>query len=587
MCGIVGIAAKEAFSVKDDLLRALKKLEYRGYDSVGFAASGGMGGRMVRKDVGEIDRFVRNLGPEASATATVGIAHTRWATHGTVTQKNAHPHWNRDKTLFAVHNGIIENFEEMRQQLKKRGCEFMTETDSEIIPHFIDYQLRRGSDMQKAMQAFIRQAKGTFAILIMRKGDDAVYAMKRDSPLALGICEGAGRNMLGSDIYAFSHKTNKAIFFDDDEYAVVKADTYELYKNGRKQTKQPTTFEWAREEETKKQFRHFMLKEVFEQPVTSKRLLTSLETAQRPVLKRLMDAVRQAGRVVFVSAGTSYHASLIGALLMRKLGIEAHTVIASEFENFIQVDKNTLVIAISQSGETMDVVAVLKDIRKTGAKTAAIVNVPYSTIQRLSDISVELMAGQEICVAATKSFTNQVLLLLALANGLGHRIDLKRIPQRIRQVLEENEPRVRALAKKLYKRNDIFVIGRGMSYPIAREIALKLKEISYVHAEGMMGGELKHGTIALIEKGTPVMSLIHNRNPEMVSNTKEVEARGAKIIIISDTLQNSDFLVPECGNGEFAIYACMIGHLLSYYIALERKLPIDKPRNLAKSVTVK
>jgi glucosamine--fructose-6-phosphate aminotransferase (isomerizing) len=346
------------------------------------------------------------------------------------------------------------------------------------------------------------------------------------------------------------------------------------------------TFAWSRKEETKEAFEHYMIKEIKEQPLVSERLIQSLDTTQRDKLEQLASMVKTARRVVFLACGTSYHASLIGCFLLNQSGVEAHTIIASEFESFLLVDKETLVIAISQSGETMDVVSVIKNIKKTGAQFAAVVNVPYSTIQRLSDISIEILAGQEICVAATKSFTNQLIMLFALAQKLGFSdIDLRSLPGKIQQTMDLNEEFIKKLAEDLYQKEHIFVLGRGISYPQAREIALKLKEIPYIHAEGMMAGELKHGTIALVEQGTPVISLIPNNNPDMISSTKEVEARGARTIIISNT--NGELKIPPCCNAEFAIYSGIIGHLLSYYIAKLRGCAIDKPRNLAKSVTVK
>ncbi len=576
MCGIVGIVSKKGFSVKKDLLKALKKLEYRGYDSVGYALDNGK----LEKDIGQIDGFLDKI---KDSKAIAGIAHTRWATHGNVTKRNAHPHLNKNKDLFIVHNGIIENFSEIKHELKEKGYVFQTETDSETIVHYFDDKLKQGKNMEQSIKSFIKDAKGTFAILLLKKDENRLYAIKRDSPLAIGICKDS--TVLGSDLYAFSDKTDKAIFLEDNEYAIIDTKGYKIYGVSGEDKRKPITFDWAQEDETKQNFKHFMIKEVFEQPDTSKRLLNSFSTTQNNKLKDFVKLIRASEKIVFVSCGTSYHASLIGALMFRKIGMQAYTVIASEFENFIEVDDKTLVIAISQSGETMDVVTVLKQAKKRKAKIASIVNVPYSTIQRLSDSSIEVLAGQEICVAATKSFTNQIITLLCIGKELGAEIKLEGIPEKIKQTLEKNEDKVKKLAQELYKKNDIFVLGRGMSYPIAREIALKLKEISYLHAEGMMGGELKHGTIALVEKGTPIISLIPNKDSDMISNTKEVEARGAKTIIISDKMGN--FHIPLCNNGEFAIYACMVGHLLSYYIAVLRKLPIDKPRNLAKSVTVK
>ena len=276
--------------------------------------------------------------------------------------------------------------------------------------------------------------------------------------------------------------------------------------------------------------------------------------------------MKESRKVTFVASGTSYHASLLGVYYLHKCGVEAQTIIASEFEHFVGVDRNTLVVAISQSGETMDVIEALKYAKKNRAKIASIVNVPYSTVQRMSEISLNIVAGQEICVAATKSFVNQVTLMLSIAREFGFRINTSNIPGKIEKIFRQKD-KIEKMAKELNRHNDIYVLGRGLSYPVAREIALKIKEISYMHAEGMMGGELKHGTIALIEKGTPVIGLISNKDYDMLSNIKEVEARGAhEIKITNETI---------------------VGQLLTYYVAKERGLPIDKPRNLAKSVTVK
>ncbi len=397
------------------------------------------------------------------------------------------------------------------------------------------------------------------------KNDHNLYAIKKDSPLVLGI--GRKKLILASDIYAFSDACDRAIFFEDDEFAVVGSDGYKFFdKNGNPLEKQVMQFTWSRMEENKEEFEHYMLKEIKEQPTVSERLVQSFGTIQKDRLEELAAMVRSAKRVVFLACGTSYHASLVGCFLLNRLGIEAHSVIASEFESFLLVDKDTLVIAISQSGETMDVVSVIKNIKNTGAKFAAIVNVPYSTVQRLSDLSIEILAGQEICVAATKTFTNQLITLFSLARELGFMdIDLNSLPAKIQQTIEMNEHYIQQLAEDLHTKEDIFVLGKGISYPQAREIALKLKEIPYIHAEGMMAGELKHGTIALVEDGTPVISLIPNNNPDMISSTKEVEARGARTIVISNT--DGELKIPPCCDAEFAIYSGIIGHLRSYYIA--------------------
>jgi glucosamine--fructose-6-phosphate aminotransferase (isomerizing) len=349
--------------------------------------------------------------------------------------------------------------------------------------------------------------------------------------------------------------------------------------------KEITEFDWGQEESEIEEYPHYMIKEIKEEPKVTKRLLMSLQTEQKKQFEKLVEFIKNSRKVTFVAAGSSYHASLLGVYYFHRCKIEAQAIIASEFEHFITADEKTLVLAISQSGETMDVIDALKHAKEKGAKIASIVNVPYSTIQRMSDISLNILAGQEVCVAATKSFVNQVTMLLALAKQFGFEIDLNDLPEKIESVFELEE-KIKQIAKKIHREKDIYIIGRGLSYPVAREIALKIKEISYIHAEGMMGGELKHGTIALIEKGTPVISLISNSDQTMLANTKEVEARGARVITIADEM-DADIKLQTQNDGKFGILATIVGQLLTYYIALEKGLPIDKPRNLAKSVTVK
>lgn len=578
MCGIIGLVAKEEFGVRDELLKGLKRLEYRGYDSSGFATSNGD----FVKTVGEINNLLDNV--DKTLKARTAIAHTRWATHGGVTEINSHPHFNKEKTLFVVHNGIIENFQKLKEDLELEGYEFISQTDTEVIVHFLDSKIKQGKSVKEALLEFEKTVKGTYAILAIKKDEEKIYALKKDSPLALGITKTGF--VLGSDIYAFSDKTKKAIFFDDNELAEITAEKYAFFdKEGNEIVKAPKTFEWEEAKEQELDFAHYMIKEIKEQPKTSKRLIESLHTLQKDKLKEFAKLIKDCKKLFFIAAGTSYHASLIGAYLFNNQGIDARTMIASEFENFSLVDKDTLIIPISQSGETMDVVSVLKEIKKAGAKVASIINVPYSTIQRHSDLSIETLAGQEVCVASTKTFTNQLIVLFALAKELGYEMDIEGIPDKIQKTIDENEEKTKEIAKELSQKRDIFILGKGATYPIAREIALKLKEIDYIHASGMMAGELKHGTIALIEDGTPVISLIPKSDLSMDSSTKEVEARGAKTIIISNN--GGDFIVPDSDDAEFAVYSTMIGHLLSYYIGVELNLPIDKPRNLAKSVTVK
>lgn len=574
MCGIVGMILREEFTNKE-LLKALKRLEYRGYDSVGYATVEGI----LQKDIGEIDDFVKTL-PEKRTRAA--ISHTRWATHGGVTRENAHPHASCHDEIYLVHNGIIENYERLRDELQ--GHTFKSETDSEVIAHYIQQKVQEGLTMKEAIESFIDVARGTYAVLLLPKGKEKIYAFKKDSPLVLGILPKG--YVVSSDIYAFSDTSQKAVFFEDYEMAVVTKDSYTFYKDGNPIEKEIKEFEVSFTE-IEKDFPHYMIKEIHEQPLAVGRLITSLQNEQKRTLENMADLMRKSRKVVFIAAGTSYHASLLGVYFFHTLGVQIQTLIASEFKHYITCDKDTLVIAISQSGETMDVLKALKYAQSQGAKIASIVNVPYSTIQRMSELSIELLAGQEICVAATKTYTNEVVTLLALAQQFGYTVNLDTIPKRMEDCITMHEEKIKELARTLKDRHDIYLIGRGLSYPVARESALKLKEISYVHAEGMMGGELKHGTIALIEDGTPVVCLIPDEDYEMESNTREVQARGAHTIVISNNREfKPDFFLNTSSDGKFAILATVIGQMLAYYIAKERGLPIDKPRNLAKSVTV-
>jgi len=568
MCGIVGYNGFR--NAKNVLFDGLKRLEYRGYDSAGIAV-----GNKVAKCIGPVENIKDKI---KNFKGSIGIAHTRWATHGGISIKNAHPQTDCKKEIFVVHNGIIENYEKIKNALIKKGHKFISDTDTEVIPHFIEEELKRGN-MLSAMKKFSKVAKGTYAVIIMRVGDDNLYVMKKSSPLVLGIRK--NEMIVGSDIFAFSNLTNKAIFFDDYEYAVIGKDKYKIYKNGKEIRKKPITFKWKYYVENKN-YKHFMLKEIHEEPDAINRLLKSLKFEQKEKFDKFVNEIKKAKKIYFVAAGTSYHASLIGVYLLNRLNIDARAIIASEFENYSNVDKNTLLIAISQSGETMDVINVMKKFRKKAKKIISIVNVPYSTIQRISDESIETMSGQEIAVAATKSFVNQVVLLIQIAKKLGLKFE-NEMSKSIKNFIKDNEGKIKKLAKKLKNETSIYVIGRGIGYPIAREIALKLKEVSYIHAEGMMSGELKHGTIALIKKDTPVIALVSDE--KIISNVKEIKSHGAYIISIVDK-KISDIKPFINTDKNFPIEAAVFGHLLSYYIAFYKKLPIDKPRNLAKSVTV-
>lgn len=577
MCGIVGITSENPVPVKE-FLSSLKRMDYRGYDSYGFVTDS-IG---VKKRVGEIS-------VEEDGVMACGISHCRWATHGNVSERNAHPHSDCTGSLFVVHNGIIDNYQELKDELAKKGHSFRSDTDSEVIAHFFEERGKEGKKTGEAAKEFFSAAKGEFAILLMRRGEQNLYAMKRGSPLVIGLAD--GMNIIASDIYAFSGKTNKAVFLNEDEFVIVSPGAYELYRyiEGKlvPQDRNFETFEWQKSEE-KHEYEHYMIKEIMEEPVAARRLLDSLENEQKEKLLELAKMIKAAKRIVFVASGTSYHASLLGVYFLNKAGIEAHTIIASEFKNFTLLGKDTLAIAVSQSGETMDVIEALHGIKAKGVKIASLVNVPYSTVQRMSNVSVNIMAGQEVCVAATKTFVNQVIALLHLASMFGYDSELQRFPSLMEQMLGRTE-KIKSIASLLKGHKDIYIIGRGFSYPVAREIALKLKEIPYIHAEGMMAGELKHGTLALIEKGTPVIALMPEGDQHILSNAKEVEARGAVVIALSESNHENyeTIRIPAEGKASFSVLAAIVGQLLTYYIAKELGLPIDKPRNLAKCCTTR
>ncbi len=571
MCGIIGYKGTE--NAPEVIFNGLKRLEYRGYDSWGMATANGSGLDIVKQE-GELEPS------KTTEESNIGIGHNRWATHGKVSKTNAHPHVSCDNRFAVVHNGIIENWKELKEELN--GHEYVSGTDSEVIVHFIEE--KTGTEtVEEAIRDFLNSAKGSFAVGLLDSKEKNLFAFKRGSPLALGV-DGEGI-FFGSDIYAFSGYTNESLFLEDNEYVVIENGGFVLKDvSGKRIQRKTRKFEWKEEEIDQKEFDHHMIKEIKSIPRTIQKLRTSLHSEQRESLKELKNLIQEHEKVIFTASGTSYHASLLGVFLLQKAGVEAQTLIASEFENYERADENTLVVAVSQSGETKDVLDAIEHSKGKGATIASIVNVPHSSIERKSTVSVRVKAGQEICVAATKTFANQVALFLELARETGIDLKTSELAEKISETIEKNEGKAKKLAKELKDKKDIYIIGRGPAYPVAREIALKLKEIAYIHAEGMMGGELKHGTLALIEEGTPVISLIPENSSEIESNVKEVEARGANSIRIASS---GDFEVPECTPEEFTFLATVIGFLLTYYTAKEKGLPVDKPRNLAKSVTVR
>lgn len=577
MCGITAYCGEKPAS--EILHDSLKRLEYRGYDSAGIATSSGEG-LHIKKDSGEVEEIHEKLNLR-DLEGTMGIGHTRWATHGGVSKRNAHPHTCCEGRFALVHNGIIENWEDLKGKLN--GCSLESETDSEVIAHYIEERAKE-RNVEEAIREFMEEAEGSFAVTMLDSKKGRLFAFKNGSPLALGLKD--GEVFVGSDAYAFSKHTNRALFLDDYEYATIKEGGFEVKSiDGETLEKEVKEVDWNHEESDRGEFEHHMHKEVLEIPEAIERLEKSLELEQEDGLDEFCDKLENKDRVIFTASGTSYHASLLGVYFLQKAGMEAQTLIASEFKNYERVDENTLLIPISQSGETKDVLEAMEYSRDRGAEIASITNVPHSTVERKSDVNLRIKAGQEVCVAATKTFTNQLYALMKLAERISGTDVETRISEEIKKVMNNNKKEIKKLAEEIKDEKDVYIIGKGETYPVAREMALKLKEIAYIHAEGMMGGELKHGTLALIEEGTPVISLVPKEGSEIVSNVKEVEAREGKTIKISPHCGR--FEVPETENGNFAFFSSVLGFLLTYWTAREKELPIDKPRNLAKCVSTK
>ncbi len=577
MCGIIGITGNKVNPEK--AINMLSRLDYRGYDSAGIALN--TGERVeIEKGKGKIQQAINK--EKLPNRSEVALSHTRWSTHGEPSQENAHPHTDCEGEIAVVHNGIIHNHDELKEKLEKKGHEFCSDTDTEVIPHLIEERLngreKNRKEVLKTIKKVKEQIKGEYAVVVSLKGRKELYGFKKDSPLCIGINPDGEENYFSSDIYSFSHLTNQSIALEDGEKALITPKGYQIYNGSlQKINRQPEKFEWN-QEKTNKEEEHHMLSEIKEQPEAVKRLL---KKQNEEGLGRLTQLIKNHERTVLTASGTSYHASLLGAHLLQDAGRETQAIIASEYQNYIKPGEKTLTIGVSQSGETMDVVKALKHAEQRNSTTSSIVNVPKTTIPRKTQHSVKIHAGQEIAVASTKTFTNQVTTFARISNQLGEQKNIKKLPIKIEKTINKNEETIKDLSKQLKEEKHIYIIGEGPTYPIAREIALKLKEIPYIHAEGMMGGELKHGTLALIENNTPVISL--RTNDKMLKTEEEIRSKGAKIIPIST---ETELEIPEGNKIEKALCTNTIGQLLSYYTAKERNCPIDRPRNLAKAVTV-
>ncbi len=587
MCGIIGYTGKRDAS--GILFESLKKLSYRGYDSWGLCTSAS-GNLHISKFIGKVDETETDLD---RFRGTIGIGHTRWATHGGISDANAHPHTCCENRIAVVHNGVIENFQKLRHELKSRGHKFASETDTEVIPHLIGEHLKQGQDFVDATKSALQKIEGSFAIVAIDAQDNVMIAARRGSPLVLGI--GKDEFFAASDIPAFLEHTKKVMYLYDNDLAVINENIY-VYNldNGKPVCREVDSIEWDIEKSKKGEFSHFMLKEITEQTETIKRAIQ-----QDPEkIDLIAEHIKNAKGVFFVACGSSYHACLSASYIFSKIAkMHINVVLGSEFSGYrdFLTDK-TLVIAVSQSGETADVLDAVKTAKEKGSKILSIVNVMGSSLMRCSDHTLHMNAGSEICVLSTKTYTAQLAILTLLAYTCAG------MYEEGKKVLEEawnlafnltsrsTREHIKSLAELLKDKKHIFTIGRGLQYPTALEAALKIKEVSYIHAEGFAGGELKHGTIALIEPGTPVIAFLTEANGNgMLGNIMEVKARGAFIVGVGP--KNNEIFdyfikVPQAGYSDPITHIIPI-QILAYKLAVLRNCNPDKPRNLAKSVTVR
>lgn len=590
MCGIVGFIGREPAA--GVVLRSLTRLEYRGYDSAGLATIDN-NKLWCKKDVGKLADVQEKHGLDR-LPGNIGIGHVRWATHGSISSINAHPHSSCNGNIAVVHNGIIENYQELRRLLQGRH-NLVSETDTEVIPHLIEEYVATGSSLEEAVLLTIQRLQGSYAFLaISAQEPGKIVGVRKDSPLVVGI--GDGEYFMASDALSFLDRTKQLIFIEDNEVSVLtETGITFLNKDGTRLEKKPIEMDWEREEVSKRGYDFFMLKEILEQPQTMHRALTQDKDF---ITEVAMDILR-ARQVVITACGTSRYAALIGRYLFSKIaGKFCDVIMASEFHYFSDsIDKNTLVIAVSQSGETADVMEGVKRAKANGATILSIVNVVGSLLARISDKVIYLHCGPEICVAATKSFISQLVVFYLLAFAMANRFEeavtkVSSISQEIESNIKENGPKIKELAQKIKDNNDFYYIARGINFAIAAEGALKLKELSYIHAEGMPAGELKHGTLALIEQGTPVVAICPQDYTfnETLNNAMEAKSRGAFIIGVSD--ENNEIYhhwisIPKVEEVFYPLVSVVPLQLLAYYLALGRGKDPDRPRNLAKSVTVK
>lgn len=606
MCGIVGYIGKNKAS--EILINGLLKLEYRGYDSAGIAVIEDKN-IVCKKDVGRVKNLY-NLEGINDLNGTIGIAHTRWATHGKPSRTNAHPHLDTFNTFAVVHNGIIENYNELKEELINKGYKFYSQTDSEVIPNLVNYYYKEEHDLLKAVNRACKDLKGSYAIEVISKDEpDKIVVARKDSPMVIGIAN--DQKFIASDIPAVLEYTKDFYLLADGEFVELTRDQINFYDQDlNKIEKKTERIEWSETASSKEGYEDYMLKEIYEQPKAIRETIGSRlkqnEKCQFDDIEIDKKYLKSINKIRIVACGTAMYAGLVAQNTFEKLlSIDTEVEVASEFRyRDPLINEKTLAIFVSQSGETADTIAALKLAKRKGCKTISVTNVLGSSITREADYTIYTHAGPEIAVASTKAYTSQVVLLELLAIYFAEVLEVANeevealkssileLPKKIEETLKVEEE-IKELAKEIYQQRDVFFIGRGIDYTATREASLKLKEISYIHSDAYQAGELKHGPIALIENGITVIGIISDKKllKKSVSNLQEVITRGANVVVVTNkNLSKYNFKrvieVPETNKLISPILTVIPMQLLAYYVAKAKKLDVDKPRNLAKSVTV-
>ena len=587
MCSIIGYKGNEhASSV---LIEGLKKMEYRGYDSVGIATIKS-GKLAVRKGVGKVAEVNRSLRLD-ELPGKLGIGHTRWATHGGIVDSNAHPHLACNSTIAVVHNGIIENYNELKDELHRSGHVFNSETDSEVIAHLLEEYFEITRDIRLSMIFTCKRLVGSFAFVAIFNSSTLCGA-RYDEPLIVGV--GNDDYFLSSDILGFLNYTDRAIFLDNRDIVVINDSDISFFNfDGDKISRPITQVAWELGDADKGKYSHYTLKEIHEQQHT---IVKSMEQDKKN-LEKFCDILTGAKNIYITGSGTSYHSALLAKQIFSKSKIHVETIMSSEFQySSDMLDENSILLAISQSGETADVIQSVKSAKGMGAKVLSIVNIPTSSLARLSDSYLEVNCGPEIGVAATKSFTSQIALLYYVADIIGRKSNgistsKEILAKAVSQVLELDSE-IERVANQIKGSKDVYILGRSLHFPVCLEGALKIKELSYIHAEGMAAGELKHGPLALIDNGSIVIVIHPNDSTygDTLSNIHTIKSRGAKIVGISnkqDVIYDYQITIPTITESLYPLIEVIPLQLLAYYLSIGNNANPDYPRNLAKSVTVK